>query len=1768
MSNGAHSQPRTGRESRHYRHVLAGLLVYVLPMAVMAQIDTADLFANSDRFSVGGFSATLGSIQAADFDGDGNLDLVSAHGTLNISMGQGDGTFEPPRVESSVSGAMAVSVADLDNDGRLDIAATGGTMLHLLKGNGDGTFQPLQELEISSSFQLRAVAVTDLGTDGSLEIIVSDFSDDSIVIAKRSDSGEYVVDRRIPAGVQPEHVTSTDINGDGLPDIAVAGSSPALLLLLAQSDGSFTRVEITSFRGSGNAQTVALGDINGDGSTDLVAGLRFTDDGAELAYGLGDGEFVQRGGNFAEPGPGVISMAGGAEQIVLADLDGDQKPDLVMPTNTAGLAIAMNIGAGVFSEAQALATDGSSFAAVAGDFDNDGDIDVAALNRPSFLPSSIDVFLNDGSGALQSAGLIGFSRTSNKNSALAVTDLNQDGLEDIMGLSGDAFISNQSGGLDAPKFPSSIWALEEWGGGPGPSGTAVAMIDLDGDMFPDPVRVALLRSTNLAGCPILESEINLGRTGATGLVAVESIDIQAAGLIGPLDLAVADYDADGRDDIVVLSDDFCDEAAPGKLSILFGEDEQQFSDPVLIAEAGAPAAVVSGDIDGDNDIDLIYADFETDAVRVHLNNGNGTFAPVSAYPAGEDPLRLKLDDIDHDGAPDIVTANPVEGGITVLLNAGNGTFGSPSSFPAGPNPGRLVVDDFDGDGNRDVATLSRPDRSAEEHQNIHVLRGSGVGTFAPPVAFVTASTGQALVAGDFTGDGLPDLASSHFIDPNLGDIRGLAILANQRSDRTIPEIEVRHDGHLVPDEDLVPTRARGTDFGIALFDSGVVSRRFEIANIAPPSLELTAIPAVQIRGANPSQFVIAEQPASSAIAPDSSTEFIVEFQPDSPGTKRAIVEIRNSDIGEDPYTFAVSGAGIVKPEQLDLFATPIPSLDVGIDNDAIVATDFDGDDIPDVATISTDEAALYIHRNDGSATFELVQTLETPTNPIRIAVLDLDQDGRDDLAVLTRAFMTSSVATFLTQSDGTLVPDQTIQVDNGPASLAIGDIDGDGLEDIAIASERDDSLNLLFGTGSGLEGPEIIALPVDSAPSSVAMADFDDDGSVDLAFGSTERRDIGLLLAGDNGNFENTTVAILETRAFVLDGLAALDADLDGIPDLYTQQGIVHFSNGDGTFSPEFGVTTGVDTGARTQVVDMDLDGILDVAGANAADQVIGLISPPVGLVPRATHRRPPRFFPSTTATAVADFNQDGVPDLVSATDPAIFVSLGRGDGVLFAPRKLTALSVGNLLRGRYLFADFNGDGREDILKATSIVLGSPREEFGQVFVFPAVGDGPIDIAQSRLGPSGRIKIYAADRASGDVSVVLPEIRNLAAEVQVPLSSVTRIPSLNSAPDTVAVGDVNGDGIPDFATAQIEENTISMHIGVSENEFQVPTELTIAGATDVSFDQATNVELEFADLNSDGNDDLVALHSGPPLDEMPDSIFVFRSNGDGTFAPRQNIDVGNEPSEMVVIDLNDDTILDIAVTNARDGTISIFEGTGNGEFFASSLLEAAVLPPDPTNPTRAFTIEAADYDSDGDIDLVVSIGGPPFPHSVLFRNIGSGNFSAPILFAAIGDHRTIDIDDNEMPDLMLSAEMGMLNMAVPPPPNPEILVFGEGNRILNGDSNPSSEDGTDFGTLNIGNATTQEFVIFNTGTAILEVSDISINGAAAAGFGVVSLPATSIAPDEQVTVAIEFSPTNIGTRAADVSIEHNDEDQNPFNFAIEGEGIDPTGELLFKNGFE
>ena len=139
----------------------------------------------------------------------------------------------------------------------------------------------------------------------------------------------------------------------------------------------------------------------------------------------------------------------------------------------------------------------------------------------------------------------------------------------------------------------------------------------------------------------------------------------------------------------------------------------------------------------------------------------------------------------------------------------------------------------------------------------------------------------------------------------------------------------------------------------------------------------------------------------------------------------------------------------------------------------------------------------------------------------------------------------------------------------------------------------------------------------------------------------------------------------------------------------------------------------------------------------------------------------------------------------------------------------------------------------------------------------------------------------------------------------------------------------------------------------------------------------------------------------------------------------------------------------------------------------------------------------------------------------------------------------------------------------PPPPDPEIEVSGNGIEIVDGDTTPSSADGTDFGSADFDGETVQRnFVIANTNTGDLEITGVSISGPNQADFAIESAPASTIPGGEQSTLTIEFDPDNVGARTANVSIANNDDDENPYTFAIAGEGTDASGELIFKNGFE
>jgi hypothetical protein len=122
---------------------------------------------------------------------------------------------------------------------------------------------------------------------------------------------------------------------------------------------------------------------------------------------------------------------------------------------------------------------------------------------------------------------------------------------------------------------------------------------------------------------------------------------------------------------------------------------------------------VLGDVDGDDDLDLVVANAAvgTDelpgTISVHLNDGDGLYdpedAPPAAYEAGQYPLAVALGDLDRDGDLDLAVASRDSDSATVKLNRGNGTFAGAAFFGGNRQPRSIAMGDLDGDGDLDLA---------------------------------------------------------------------------------------------------------------------------------------------------------------------------------------------------------------------------------------------------------------------------------------------------------------------------------------------------------------------------------------------------------------------------------------------------------------------------------------------------------------------------------------------------------------------------------------------------------------------------------------------------------------------------------------------------------------------------------------------------------------------------------------------------------------------------------------------------------------------------------------------------------------------------------------------------------------------------------------------------------------------------------------------------------------------------------------------------------
>jgi hypothetical protein len=677
-------------------------------------------------------------VVTADLRNIGIMDLIVAEadsGTVGILLGNGDGTFQKEIELYGPGPVLSVAAADFNGDGKLDIvaglagsAATGP--LVFFKGDGKGGFGPAIFRPSESgvgSYATVTIQTADLNKDGLPDLVIND--EGGVVNGAHAylSAGDGTFKESqyfFEAGpfVNPLNAAAADFDGDGCPDVAVSTDAGSVYLFHGNCDGTVGEFPSVELYGAGEAGAgLGIADVNGDGHLDVViSGITFDvgpygpPTGDSVSVLLGDGHGHLSPGKIFRGEPGMFSLA-------IADLNGDGKPEILTSNqDTDSVSIYVNDGSGGFGGASGAyvgyATDGVTGGAINAPFggpivkdvNGDGKPDILFIEYP--MPGIVDAWvlttlLNDGTGhfgkPLHSAVMDGTMIIYD----LQLVDVRGTGKPDMVLLGGNndvgigtyiGFAANLGDGTFGPlrltPFSGSPWIFDTG--------------DFDGDG-----KLDLVVLGNTGQSTGFTDRITFMKGNGDGTFTPgANTDFGPAGSTGgsPRMSFVADFNGDHKLDLIITVNDQV--IGPGSLNHsayeFFGNGDGTFKPPVVIIPD--VYSLTMADVNHDGHPDLIewvapftIAGFGPPTYKVHLGRPDGSFVDGQTYSpfggivsaitsTGPSILRFNgplLADANGDGNLDILvpqryngwdgtTGGPVftQGYLQVLLGNGDGTF--------------------------------------------------------------------------------------------------------------------------------------------------------------------------------------------------------------------------------------------------------------------------------------------------------------------------------------------------------------------------------------------------------------------------------------------------------------------------------------------------------------------------------------------------------------------------------------------------------------------------------------------------------------------------------------------------------------------------------------------------------------------------------------------------------------------------------------------------------------------------------------------------------------------------------------------------------------------------------------------------------------------------------------------------------------------------------------------------------------------------------------
>ena len=1007
-----------------------------------------------------GIGPYISVVVLGDLNNDHQLDIVvlnKKNNSFSILLGDGNGIYSTVITYSSESVLLPVSLVlgDVNEDNCLDIAIISETSdkIGIFVGYCNGTFGIDSIYRVGMDWRPFSIVMDDFNSDNHLDLAIAYSNQNWFGIYFGDGHGRFPTSQTYPLEdfSTCSAIASGDFNNDNQTDVAVAlFGLNKLGIFLGYGNGTFASIRTYPLISCRTPFSMSIGDLNNDNQMDIavccihsknivvVHGNKNGEFLSQTTYSIGDelpifssifGDFnndnlldiaiadylSQKVGIFisyykAEFGIEGTYSTGSAPQpysVATGDLNKDNVLDLiVVDSGNATIGVRLGSGDGSFQIERTYSTGQNSFPQYVkiGDLNRDGQLDVIIVNSKS---DSLLIFLGNGNGTFERTLTYQLDVQSSPV-GVAITDLNNDQWLDFV-------VVNQgtdSLGIFYGYNYTTFIFHETYSTGDGSFTLALSVSDMNNDNHLDIV-VANYNSSNI------------GILFGYGNGSFMTQRIYLTGYNSrPAVMAVADLNKDGCSDIIIHN------RGADSLNILLGDGDGNFEMTLdcAIWAGSSLSAILVGDVNNDDQLDVIVTDSIQCFVGVFLGFGNGSLSLLTTYSAGlnSTPNSIALGDLNNDSYLDIVVAHQSTGSVGVFQGYGNGSFAPQAVYflEKGSRPYSVVLSDFNDDDQLDIAVAEF------DLDNVCIFFGFGNGSFSRSRAYSIGKGCGSLyiVVGDF----------------NYDDQADIAVICS--GDSTFNILFGTKDGSFLSGKKHFT--------GIGFLYKAMAYGDFN--NDSRPDLAIAKILVDKIDiylGNGTEPFAT---PVTKLTGFNSKPRFVAsgDFDHDN----RSDIVVAN---------FGTDCIGVVLANEINTNSSLMTySTGMGSHPYALVVSDFNDDNQLDIAVMNFGVNTVTIFQGYNNGLFRTIGSYSTGLNsiPHSIAVSDFNNDKSVDIVIANAG--ANNVLILFGLGNGTFGNEKSyaMRYNARPYSITTGDFNNDGWIDLAVANFEAGYVEILLQT--------------------------------------------------------------------------------------------------------------------------------------------------------------------------------------------------------------------------------------------------------------------------------------------------------------------------------------------------------------------------------------------------------------------------------------------------------------------------------------------------------------------------------------------------------------------------------------------------------------------------------------------------------------------------------------------------------------------------------